>query len=84
MMLRGYNPEGSGATGLGRDSSGHKGKAGACLGVEESGSSRAGSAGDGEGSVNQPELTWGWGDYREPGKLLTNTTGTKQPSRAEG
>lgn len=80
----GYNPERSEATGLGRGRAGHKGKAGACLGVEESGSSRAGSAGDGEGSVNQTELTWGWGDYRVPEKLLTNTSGTKQPSRAEG
>lgn len=48
------------------------------------GSSRAGSGGDGEGSVNQTELTRGWQDYRVPGKLLTNTPRTKQPSRLEG
>lgn len=66
--------------GLCRGSAGHKGKAGAGLGAEESGS----RGGDGEGSVNQTKLTRGWRDYRVPGKLLTNTSGTKQPSRAEG
>lgn len=45
---------------------------------------RRAGGGDGEGSVNQTELTRGWRDYRVPGKLLTNTSGTKQPSRAEG
>lgn len=83
MMLMGLNwgtrghraVQGQGwAQGKGRSSSGSGGEQG----------QQRGQRGDGEGSINQTELTRGWGDYRVPGKLLTNTAGTKQPSRAEG
>lgn len=56
----------------------------AVLGTGKGRSCFGSSRGDGEGSVNQTQLTRGWRDYRVPGKLLTNTSSTKQPSRAEG
>lgn len=68
----------------GKQPLGRNEKATAQLGAEETGSSRAGSGGESEGSVNQTELTPGRGDYRVPGKLLAKTLGTKQPSRARG
>lgn len=58
----------------------HNEKAKACWGAEETES----SGGESRGSINQPELMRGRGDYRVPGKLLANTSETKQPSRAEG